>query len=308
MSLGLIVIGVAMSAFLSVKRTATTLGSSTILSDVAQSASAYLGRQILQAGYVDLMANADGRTYLPMLDGFGAGRSVGSGDLLPSVFSATYSGLRSIHGCDGSYATVSALLNYGCATTSAPLAASLSVAYQVLATPGTWSAPSLASAFDADLGFLSDCGALSPRASTAVPKGDVVINRFYLVAESGQLMCVGNGNPSKPVRVAGNIEQFQVLYGLPPSTSGGAESVTRFVSADAVNALGATAWGSVLSVQVCLLARGEPDSIDRVAGGTNVFVRDCAGNPVSTNDGVLRRAHRFVFAVRNSVRSAVALP
>jgi len=310
MSLGMVVIGVAIGAFLSVKRTATALGASTIVSDLSQSAAAYLGLQILQAGYLDVMASAEGATYLPMLDGFGAAPGAGSGDLLPSVHAGTHPGLRSIHGCDGSYARVSSLLSYDCSGTN-PLAASLSVAYQVLATPNGWPAHSLGSVFEPNRGFITDCGAMSPRAAdtpTANPAGDVVINRFYLDASTGQLMCVGNGNPDAPVRLAGNIEQFQVEYGLPLPASGEAEAVARFVPAAVVDALGATAWSSVLSVQVCLLARGEPGSIDRASSGTNLFVRDCAGRPVSTRDGALRRAHRFVFAVRNSVRSAVSLP
>lgn len=302
MSLGLLVIGVAFGAFLSVKHTSNTIGASTIASDVAQSAAAYLGRQILQAGYVDLLADIGRPTYLPTLDGFGAAPSGGSGDLLPSVYAATHIGLRSIHGCDGSYATPSSPLSYDCSTTTTdPLASSISVAYQVLATPGGWNAASLPSVFDLSKGFVSDCGARKP-------DGDVVINRFYLDTVTAQLMCVGNGRPEQPIRVAGNIEQFQVQYGLPQPSPSGAQAVARFVSAAEVEALGATAWSSVLSVQVCLLARGEPGSIDRDASGLNVFIQDCAGRPVSTQDGILRRAYRFVFAVRNSVRFAVALP
>ena len=43
-------------------------------------------------------------------------------------------------------------------------------------------------------------------------------------------------------------------------------------------------------------------------GATNVFSLDCVGNPVVANDGAVRRAHRFMVTLRNSVRSAVALP
>ena len=230
--------------------------------------------------------------------------------MLPSAFAATYPGLFSLHGCNGPYANVSGLLTYGCDTVPNPLASSFSVAYQVLATPNGWQAPSLGTTLNLARGYQSDCGALSPRAADnalASPAGDVVINRFYRDTATRQLMCVGNGNPAAPVRVAGNIEQFHVLYGLPQPGAGGPEAMARYVTADAVDALGAAAWSTVLSVQICILARGEPGS-GGIGGATNVFSLDCVGNPVVANDGAVRRAHRFMVTLRNSVRSAVALP
>lgn len=308
--LGLSVIGVAVGAFGNVSRSSSSQNSAAIIADTAQAAAGYLGKQLLQAGYVDLMANADNRGILTQLDQFGAAQTAGSGDLLAGVHALTHPGLRSLHGCNGGYRVADDLLDYRCATAPNPLAASLGIAYQALATPNGWQAPSLGTAFDLTSGYRSDCGARSPRLAdspTADPAGDVVINRYYLDTTTLQLMCIGNGDPGAPVRIAGNVEQFQVLYALPQANGGGAESVARYVSADVVDALGPAAWGSVLTVQVCLLVRGEPGSAN---GGTgvNVFNRDCAGNPTDASDGRLRRAHRFVMTVRNAVRSAVALP
>ena len=311
LTLGLLVIGVAVGAFSGLKRSATNQRGTASVADVAQAAGAYLGKQLVQAGYIDLMANASNRDQIALLDGFGAAPGVGSADMLSSAFAVSHPGLFSLHGCSGPYSNVDSLLNYTCNATMNPLANSVSVAYQVLASTSGWQAPSLRTAFDLAQGYQSDCGALSPRTadnSLASPAGDVVINRFYLDTATRQLMCVGNGNPAKPVRVAGNIEQFQVLYGLPQPAAGGAESVARFVTADAVDTLGAAAWSSVLSVQICILARGEPGSGDVSSSATNVFSLDCLGDPVAANDGAVRRAHRFVVTVRNSVRSAVALP
>jgi type IV pilus assembly protein PilW len=308
--LGLSVVGVALGAFSSVSRTANSQNSAAIIAETAQAAGGYLGKQLLQAGYVDLMANADNSSHLFQLDNFGAAQTQGSGDMLAAVHALSHPGLRSIHGCNSGYVKVDDLLDYDCGAAATPLAGSLSIAYQALATPNGWQAPSLATAFDLTRGYRSDCGARSPRAvdnALADPPGDVVMNRYYLDTDTLQLMCVGNGNPDAPIRIAGNVEQFQVLYALPQPNPGGAESVAQYVTADVVNALGPAAWGTVLTVRVCLLIRGEPGSGD---GGTtlNVFSRDCAGNPTSMADGRMRRAHQFVMTVRNAVRSAVALP
>lgn len=308
--LGLSVIGVAVGAFGNVSRASSSQNSAAIIADTAQAAAGYLGKQLLQAGYVDLMANADNSGILTQLDQFGAAQTAGSGDLLAGVHALTHPGLRSLHGCNGGYRAVDDLLDYRCATGANPLAASVGIAYQALATPNGWQAPSLGTAFDLTSGYRSDCGARSPRLAdspTADPPGDVVINRYYLDTTTLQLMCIGNGNPDAPVRIAGNVEQFQVLYALPQPNPGGAEAVARYVTADAVDALGPAAWGSVLTVQVCLLLRGDPGS-GNGGTGVNVFNRDCAGNPTDVSDGRLRRAHRFVMTVRNAVRSAVALP
>ncbi|MFM1989995.1 MAG: hypothetical protein RJA99_2952 [Pseudomonadota bacterium] len=309
LTIGLLVIGVAAGAYGNITQSASSQNSASAIADAAQAAGSYLGKQLLQAGYVDLVANADNRGHLPQLDAFGAGQITGSGDLLASVHALSHPGLRSLHGCDGAYSKRDEPLNYTCAGDPNALAGSLSIAYQALATPNGWQAPSLATAFDLTRGYRSDCGARSPRGADnplADPPGDVVMNRIYLDTTTRQLMCIGNGDPDTPIRLAGNVEQFQVMYALPQPNPGGGESVARYASAADVEALGPAAWGSVLSVQVCLLVRGEPGSAD--AATVNVFSRDCEGKSTSTADGRLRRAHRFVMTVRNTVRSAVALP
>lgn len=309
LTVGLFVIGVAAGVFGNLKQATSSQASSAAVADAAQAAGSYLGKQLLQAGYVDLVANADNRSYLSQLDAFGAMQLAGSGDLLASVHAFSHPGLRSVHGCDGAYSKRDELLNYGCATGGNPLAASLSIAYQALATPNGWQAPSLATAFDLTRGYRSDCGARSPRAADnalADPPGDVVMNRIYLDTTTSQLMCIGNGDPDTPIRLAGNVEQFQVLYALPQPNPTGGESVARFVPAADVDAIGPMAWGSVLSVQVCLLVRGDPGSAP--AAAVNVYSLDCEGKSTSSADGRMRRSHRFVVTVRNAVRSAVAMP
>ncbi len=311
MTLGLMVMGVALTAFFGVTQVARTQRGMANISDGAQAADVYLGKQLVQAGYLDLLATADNRTYLTQLDGSGGAPTAGSGDLLSSAYSLTHAGLYSLHGCNGAYSSNTALLNYTCSGTSNNTVNSVSVAYQVLATPNGWLAPSVADAPSATQGYQTDCGTLSPRAAVnplANPPGDVVINRFYLDTATRQLMCVGNGNPNAPVRIASNVEQFVVRYGLPQTSLTGSESVANYVTAAAVDALGPSAWGSVLSVQFCLLVRGDPGSANLTNTANNVFNLDCAGQPAIANDGALRRAHRVTLSVRNAVRSAVALP
>ena len=47
------------------------------------------------------------------------------------------------------------------------------------------------------------------------------MNRYHLDTLTLQLMCVGNGNPDAPIRIASNVEQFQVQYALPQMNPGG---------------------------------------------------------------------------------------
>jgi Tfp pilus assembly protein PilW len=309
--LGLSVIAVAIGSFATVNRSLSTQDGVAVVSETGQAAAAYLGKQFLQAGYVDLFADGDGYGYLAQLEGISAASVPGSGDLLAVIYAGSHPGLRSVHGCNGAYQRANALLDYTCADIAGDgTANSVSIAHQVMATPNGWQAPSLWTSFDLTRGYRSDCGARSPRIAdnaAADPKGDVVINRFYLDVATQRLLCIGNGDPNSPVTVATGIEQFQVLYAVPQSSSSGAEAIAWFVPANSVDTMGPAAWGRVTAVSVCMLMRGPPGS----AGGmpaTNVFSLDCNGAPVNASDGRLRRAYQFTTTVRNAVWSAVALP
>lgn len=312
LALGLVVAGVALSSFMKVSQLARTQRGQAAIGDGAQAVSTYLVNQVRTAGYVDLMAREGQWTLVTGQDQISTGVASGDGSMLSQAYRATYPGLYALHGCDGTYATASSLLTYGCTAGAANnLTASLSLAYQVVATPSGWVAPSLGSAVNTRTGFMTDCGGRSPRkadTATASPEGDVVVNRYYLDTANRRLMCIGNGKPAEPVQVATDVEQFQVLYGLQQATAAnGAESVAQFVPASTVNATPG-GWGSVIAMQICLLMSGETGSVAKGSTTTNVYNLDCAGDPVSTADGRLRRAQRVTLSVRNNLRGATQLP
>jgi type IV pilus assembly protein PilW len=262
MALGLLALTTALTAFGGISTLSRNVRGSAGVAQNAAISLGYLQQQVQRAGYVDLM-NSDGApAVLYGLDNSGTFTTSTDGSLVSAVFQASYPGLRSLHGCNGSYQTVTSLLNYQCITSASDLAGSLTVAYQALATPPTgWAGQSLASTYGDRVSFATDCAGRATRSADnnlASPSGDVVVNRYYLDTTNKSLRCVGNGNPASSVEVASNVEQFRVLYGV-AQTSGATpgEAVAQYLSASSV-AGSSGGWGNVIAVQVCLLMVSDP--------------------------------------------------
>ncbi|MBQ0935741.1 PilW family protein [Ideonella paludis] len=304
--LGLLVAGAAVGTFLASSQMARSMRGAAVVNDGGQSVVGYLSQQLRSAGHLDLMGQEGQWGLLQQMDDQPA-PSTGDGSALSLSVASTYPGLFALHGCNQAYTSASQLLNYSCAAGGSNLAASVTVAYQVLTSPNGWLAPSLISALNVNRGFQTDCGGRGTRASdspSASPSGDAVVNRYYLDVSNRRLMCVGNGNPAQPVQIAADIEQFQVLYGVAQADMSNGEMLKNYLTADEVNAL-VNGWPNVVAVQVCALAVAEPGSA--AAASTNVFNVDCAGRPVESRDGRLRRAHRAIINLRAASRSATSL-
>lgn len=308
MLLGLLLAGAALSTFLASTQLARSMRGAAAVSDTGQSFVGYISQQIRAAGHVDLMETNTSLKLINQLDQNIGPSSTGDGSLLGMVVSTQIPGLRSISGCNGPFSDPAALLNYACAADN-PMAASLSLSYQILATPSGWLASSLPELFDPARGFQTDCGGRATRTASnpsANPAGDFVINRYYLDATNKRLMCIGNGDTSKPAQIASDVEQFQVLYATSQASGSNSSSIGKFVPAGDINAM-VNGWSAVVALQVCVLAVGEPGSLANASGGTNVFNVDCAGNPAATSDGRLRRAHRTTINLRSGTRSATTI-
>lgn len=304
--LGLLVAGAALATFMASSQLARTMRGAAVVNDSGQSLMGYLSQQLRNAGHLDLLGQEGQWGLLQQVENQPAPAS-GDGSHLSQSLTSSYPGLFALHGCDQAYASANQLLNYSCAAGGSNLAASVTVAYQVLTSPDGWLAPSLISALNVNRGFQTDCGGRGTRASDsaqASPSGDAVVNRYYLDAATKRLMCVGNGNPGQPVQIAADVEQFQVLYGVAQADGGSGESLKNYLSAGQVNAL-VNGWSTVIAVQVCALAAADPGSAQ--AGASNVFNVDCEGRPVESRDGRLRRAHRAIINLRSASRSATPL-
>lgn len=304
--LGLLVAGAALSTFMASSQMARSMRGAAVVNDSGQSVVNYLSQQVRSAGHLDLLGQQGQWGLLQKVDDQVTPTS-GDGSALSQSLASTYPGLFAIHGCNQAYISSTQLLNYSCSAGGSNLAASMTVAYQVLTSPDGWLAPSLISALNVNRGFQTDCGGRGTRASdspSASPSGDAVVNRYYLDAANRRLMCVGNGNPNQPVQIASDVEQFQVLYGVAQADNSNGEMLRNYLSADQVNAL-VNGWPAVVAVQVCALAAADPGST--AAGTRNVFNVDCDGRPVESRDGRLRRAHRAIINLRGASRSATAL-
>ena len=303
LSLGIIIAAAVTSTFLVATRMASSQRGNSSVSANGQQVMTHIGQQIRMSGMADVLDNSG--TWGVLLAGAG-----GTGTSLSVIMASAYPGLYALHGCNGAYVAPSTLLSYNCGASSSNLASSLTVAYQALSTSSaSWLEGSLPTTFNAQTGLSFDCGGLSPLASNpnASPSGLVVINRYYLDPGGSQrLLCIGNGNPQQPVQIATGVEQFQLLYGVAQASVNQYTANAQYADATSVNAM-LNGWGSVISVQLCMMVAGEVGSADLTAG-VNVFNLDCAGVPSSVGDGRLRHTYHFVVNVRNNVSTSVTMP
>jgi type IV pilus assembly protein PilW len=162
-------------------------------------------------------------------------------------------------------------------------------------------------------------------ASTSATLGQVplkplfVSNRYTLVTTTysieGQnistqsLACNGNVNTVYQPAIVG-IESLQFLYGV---YSDDTLQPQRFYAASAVAGLGGTVdtklpqapWARVVSVEVCLVARGLEASKLTTSTGTVTPYVNCAGVSVTPPDRFVRKVYRKTFALRNNLSQTI---
>ena len=123
------------------------------------------------------------------------------------------------------------------------------------------------------------------------------------------LACNGNANTVYQPAIVG-IESLQFLYGV---YSDDTLQPQRFYSASAVAGLGGTTdlnlpqapWARVVSVEVCLVARGLEASKMTTSAGTVTPYVNCAGTSVTPTDRFLRKVYRKTFALRNNLTQTI---
>ena len=126
------------------------------------------------------------------------------------------------------------------------------------------------------------------------------------------LTCGGNGSASGIYQpsVAG-IESLQFRYGV--FTDSDTLQPTRFYLASemaalsnvSVNGVDKDAWGRVVAVEVCLVARGLLQTKTTSSTGTVTPYTNCSGTSVTPADRSIRRVYRKVFALRNNLTQII---
>lgn len=314
MAIGLVLMLAIASLYVANKRTFRTQDDQSRLQESSRAALDVLGYHIRLAGFVDISDDPTRVNKLVNMNKQWLQKTDASHtqDMLAIFFDskANYIGIKALMGCDGPFNSVTSVaLPWGCSGAAGPN--SITVAYQAQPTvvgdtavvrPANTYQDTLG-AYNAATGQGGDCGAQDVNGAAAVPKGPLAINRFYIDTATNRLMCVGNGDPTKPRPIAEGVEDMQIRYGIIPATLGTGPMdsfVGRYVKATAV-----TDWSRVLAVHVCLqIASPSP----KIAGGTSYYT-DC-NNAAKTNaDGKIRQTFNATFTMRNNVLTAPdALP
>jgi type IV pilus assembly protein PilW len=314
MAIGLVLMLVVASLFVAQKRTFRTQDDQSRLQETSRAALDVLGYHIRLAGFVDLsddparvriLVDPNNQQWLRKTD------TSHTQDMLSKFFAADakYTGIKALKGCDGPFGSITSVaLPWNCSAATGPN--SITVAYQAQPTALGSTAVRTANTYQDTLGAYSaatgqggDCGAQDVSGAAAVPKGPLAINRFYIDAATKRLMCVGNGDPTKPRPIAEGVEDMRIRYGIIPATVGTAPMdsfVGRYVKAADV-----TDWSRVLAVHVCLqIASPSP----KIAGSVSYYT-DCDNAAKSNADGKIRQTFNATFTLRNNVLTAPdALP
>lgn len=315
MAIGLVLMLAISSLYVSSKRTFRTQDDQSRLQESSRAALDVLGYHIRLAGFVDvsddparikILVDPSSQQWLRKTD------TSHTQDMLAKFFDskANYIGIKALMGCDGPFNSVTSVaLPWGCSGATGPN--SITVAYQAQPTElGNTAVVRAANTYQDTLGAYNaatgqggDCGAQDVNGASAVPKGPLAINRFYIDTATNRLMCVGNGDPAKSRPIAEGVEDMRIRYGIIPVTVGTAPMdsfVGRYVKAADV-----TDWSRVLAVHVCLLIASPSP---KIAGATSHYT-DCDDAAKTNADGKIRQTFNATFTMRNNVLTAPdALP
>ncbi len=344
MAVALIISAGAAALFANTIFNTRTLNSATAINEEANRINDLLARNFRMTGYVDWLSNqamfssttSTGKN--PALYNL---KTAGN----PSIFQATFRDFElgtagditqiplPLSGCEGDagantgYVNAPNPLDITCKSTAATgnTLSAVTVAYQVVSSPTAGYTPALPSPTDtvvanqpsAATGMAFDCN----NQKTA-PKL-YAVNRFYLnpnnpgdwragdTTQLYDLICQG-AKGTAPQPLASNIEQWVVLYGIPPAplatasaSASNDERVEKYLTASQVSA--ANSWNLVTAIRSCILMAGTRGSAVVTANttvGSNTTQRDCLGNFIKTNaDARLRQAFTQTVTLRNQVHT-----
>ncbi len=135
-------------------------------------------------------------------------------------------------------------------------------------------------------------------------------NRYFVsssqVISAPSLYCKGNGGLGTAQPMVENIEDLQFSYGTMSTPSPLPKRIAGYLSATEVEKLAASsskvdiasAWGQVLTVQICIVVRSEAKNL--VSDNASSIYTKCDGTQdISQTDRRLRRAYTTTVALRN---------
>jgi type IV pilus assembly protein PilW len=138
----------------------------------------------------------------------------------------------------------------------------------------------------------------------------VAENRYFVsaskVISAPSLYCKGNGGLGTAQPMVENIEDLQFSYGTMSTPSPVPKRIAGYLSATEVEKLAASsakvdiasAWGQVLTVQICIVVRSEAKNL--VSDNASSIYTKCDGTQdTSQTDRRLRRAYTTTVALRN---------
>jgi type IV pilus assembly protein PilW len=308
LTIGLVIALAAMSAYLGAASSSKMSEAQARMNEDAQAALNVLAQQVRMAGANPVQPNrADVFRHNPVYDPTYVGGTVtsyGNGTTSFTV-SVGMSGFA-IRGCDGTFSNVTTVTNLdsfsNCGTSTLP--DSIAVSYEAdrynTVPSGTAPTDCVGSAIPTTVNATFTTGPSTTASFT------VADNRFYVASVSGvpSLYCKGIGGSTQPL--VENIEDMQFTYGTVSTTATSTTAtVAGYLSAAEVIALAptanaagySTAWGKVLSVRICVVARSESPVVSNAASGQYY---KCDNNlDTSKTDLRLRRAYSTTVVLRN---------
>jgi len=125
-------------------------------------------------------------------------------------------------------------------------------------------------------------------------------SKFYVDGATSSLYCYPRGGAAGAPLVD-HVEALKITYGLstqtPPSPS---PQITRYGPAPTTP--GDNDWTLVNSITICVQVRSANRVQDNQAGNNSLATYvDCANNPVTNNDGYLRRTFATTVALQNKL-------
>jgi type IV pilus assembly protein PilW len=313
LTIGLVIISAAMSAYLGSSRASKVSDAQSRLSEDAQAALNTLAQQVRMSGTNPVQSGRaavfrSNPVFNPMYQG---GSVTNYTTTSYTVSPGTYTmSAFAVRGCDGPFSNVTTATSTNAldaCTGTSTLPDSIAVRFEAdkyntvssgTSTVGTdcvgSSVPSVA----------VSSTSTTPNLSATFY---VVDNRFYITSTTAgipNLYCKGSGSATQPL--IENIEDMQILYGTVSTTDPSpTATVAGYLTAAGVVALAptadtagySTAWGKVLTVRICVVVRSESPVVNTTAEG--VYFK-CDGTlDTSKTDLRLRRAYTTTVVLRN---------
>jgi type IV pilus assembly protein PilW len=312
LTIGLVIIVAAMSAYLGSAGASKISDAQTRMNEDAQAALNLLAHEIRMAGANPVQPGRDAAFKVnPVYSPYPLATATGTATYTVTPVTATVAAF-SIRGCDQTFSNVIAasatnLDLLTCAGTST-LPDSIAINYEADRFNTTPTSTGATDCQGNGLSTITPTFTLTTTTATWTATGNgywIVDNRFYIDNTAGipSLQCKGNGNANGAPLVE-NIEDMQFLYGTMSTTATTTTAtIAGYLSASEVDALAPSVallpdrWSRVLSVRICVVVRSEKPAAPDAASAS--YLKCDGTRDTSKTDLRLRRAYTTIVTLRN---------